>query len=306
MLIKTLLNTLLMAAVAIAIPGVINRLRARMAGRKGAPFFQHLRDARLLAAKGSVYSDTTTLLFRVAPAVYLGAAAVALLFIPVADLEPLISFEGDIICFAYTLALARAALVLAAMDTGSSFEGMGASREALYGALVEPALMIGFTTLAMFCGYTSFAEIFAVKQSFDLHLTLVMLLAAYLFLRITFVEAGRMPVEDPRTHLELTMIHEVMCLDYSGIDMLMIRLGGWLKTAAFAMIAADAAATVTCFRWWFATPLAILLTGVSVAVVESTQARNKLSRNTTFMVTLSALAALIFFIGYLLQLDINI
>lgn len=306
MLIKTLLNTLLMAAVAIAIPGVINRLRARMAGRKGAPFFQHLRDARLLAAKGSVYSDTTTLLFRVAPAVYLGAAAVALLFIPVADLEPLISFEGDIICFAYTLALARAALVLAAMDTGSSFEGMGASREALYGALVEPALMIGFATLAMFCGYTSFAEIFAVKQSFDLHLTLVMLLAAYLFLRITFVEAGRMPVEDPRTHLELTMIHEVMCLDYSGIDMLMIRLGSWLKTAAFAMIAADAAATVTCFRWWFATPLAILLTGVSVAVVESTQARNKLSRNTTFMVTLSALAALIFFIGYLLQLDINI
>ena len=306
MLIKTLLNTLLMAAVAIAIPGVINRLRARMAGRKGAPFFQHLRDARLLAAKGSVYSDTTTLLFRVAPAVYLGAAAVALLFIPVADLEPLISFEGDIICFAYTLALARAALVLAAMDTGSSFEGMGASREALYGALVEPALMIGFATLAMFCGYTSFAEILAVKQSFDLHLTLVMLLAAYLFLRITFVEAGRMPVEDPRTHLELTMIHEVMCLDYSGIDMLMIRLGGWLKTAAFAMIAADAAATVTCFRWWFATPLAILLTGVSVAVVESTQARNKLSRNTTFMVTLSALAALIFFIGYLLQLDINI
>lgn len=306
MLIKTLLNTLLMAAVAIAIPGVINRLRARMAGRKGAPFFQHLRDARLLAAKGSVYSDTTTLLFRVAPAVYLGAAAVALLFIPVADLEPLISFEGDIICFAYTLALARAALVLAAMDTGSSFEGMGASREALYGALVEPALMIGFATLAMFCGYTSFAEIFAVKQSFDLHLTLVMLLAAYLFLRITFVEAGRMPVEDPRTHLELTMIHEVMCLDYSGIDMLMIRLGGWLKTASFAMIAADAAATVTCFRWWFATPLAILLTGVSVAVVESTQARNKLSRNTTFMVTLSALAALIFFIGYLLQLDINI
>ena len=306
MLIKTLLNTLLMAAVAIAIPGVINRLRARMAGRKGAPFFQHLRDARLLAAKGSVYSDTTTLLFRVAPAVYLGAAAVALLFIPVADLEPLISFEGDIICFAYTLALARAALVLAVMDTGSSFEGMGASREALYGALVEPALMIGFATLAMFCGYTSFAEIFAVKQSFDLHLTLVMLLAAYLFLRITFVEAGRMPVEDPRTHLELTMIHEVMCLDYSGIDMLMIRLGGWLKTAAFAMIAADAAATVTCFRWWFATPLAILLTGVSVAVVESTQARNKLSRNTTFMVTLSALAALIFFIGYLLQLDINI
>ena len=241
-----------------------------------------------------------------APAVYLAAAITATLLIPVADLEPIISFEGDIICFAYTLALARAALILAAMDTGSSFEGMGASREALYGALIEPALMIGFATLAMFCGYTTFADIFAVKQSFDLHLTLVMLLAAYLFLRITFVEAGRVPVEDPRTHLELTMIHEVMCLDYGGIDMLMIRIGGWLKTAAFSMIAANAIATVSCFKWWFAAPVAILLTGVSVGIVESTQARNKLSRNTTFMVTISALAALIFFIGYLLQLDINI
>lgn len=306
MIVKTLLNTLLMAAVAIAIPGVINRLRARLAGRKGVSFFQHLRDARLLAAKGAVYSHTTTLLFRVAPAVYLAAAITATLLIPVADLEPIISFEGDIICFAYTLALARAALILAAMDTGSSFEGMGASREALYGALIEPALMIGFATLAMFCGYTTFADIFAVKQSLDLHLTLVMLLAAYLFLRITFVEAGRVPVEDPRTHLELTMIHEVMCLDYGGIDMLMIRIGGWLKTAAFSMIAANAIATVSCFKWWFAAPVAILLTGVSVGIVESTQARNKLSRNTTFMVTISALAALIFFIGYLLQLDINI
>ena len=301
-----LFNTLLMIVVAIAIPGVINRTRALLAGRKGLPFMQHVRNVRLLLRKGAVYSTTTTALFRIAPAVYLGAAIVALLFIPIADLYPLISFEGDVICFAYTLALARVAIILAAMDTGSSFEGMGAAREALYGALIEPALMIGFATLAMFCGYTSFADIFEHEQSFNLHLTIVMFLIAYLFIKITFVESGRVPVDDPRTHLELTMIHEVMCLDYSGVDMGMIHIAGWLKTACFSMIAANAIAATCCFHWWFAVPLAILLTGISVGIVESTQARNKLIRNTTYIVTISALAALIFFVGYLLQLDINI
>ena len=301
-----LFNTLLMIIVALAIPGVINRTRAMLAGRQGLPFVQHLRNVNLLLRKGAVYSTTTTALFRIAPAVYLGAAIVAMLFIPVADLYPLISFEGDVICFAYTLALARIAIILAAMDTGSSFEGMGAAREALYGALIEPALMIGFATLAMFCGYTSFADIFEYEQSFNLHLTIVMLLTAYLFVKITFVESGRVPVDDPRTHLELTMIHEVMCLDYSGIDMAMIHIAGWIKTACFSMIAANAIAATGCFHWWFAVPLAILLTGISVGVVESTQARNKLVRNTTYIVTISALAALIFFVGYLLQLDINI
>ena len=301
-----LFNTLLMIIVALAIPGVINRTRALLAGRQGLPFVQHLRNVNLLLHKGAVYSTTTTALFRIAPAVYLGAAIVAMLFIPVADLYPLISFEGDVICFAYTLALARIAIILAAMDTGSSFEGMGAAREALYGALIEPALMIGFATLAMFCGYTSFADIFEYEQSFNLHLTIVMLLTAYLFVKITFVESGRVPVDDPRTHLELTMIHEVMCLDYSGIDMAMIHIAGWIKTACFSMIAANAIAATGCFHWWFAVPLAILLTGISVGVIESTQARNKLVRNTTYIVTISALAALIFFVGYLLQLDINI
>lgn len=301
-----LLNTLLMIVVALSITGVINRTRAVMAGRKGLPFFQHIHNVRLLLRKDSVYSHTTTILFRVAPAVYLAAAIVAILMIPVADLYPVISFEGDIICLAYTLALARVAIILAAMDTGSSFEGMGAAREALYGALIEPALLMGFATLAMFCGYTSLADIFEHEQSFNLHYTIVMFLVAYLFVTITFVESGRVPVDDPRTHLELTMIHEVMCLDYCGMDLAMIQIAGWLKTACFSMIAANAIAATCCFHWWFAVPLAILLTGLSVGVVESTQARNKLSRNTTFVVTISALAALIFFIGYLLQLNINI
>ena len=208
--------------------------------------------------------------------------------------------QGDIILVAYLLALSRVAIVLAALDTGSSFEGMGAAREALYGALVEPALMVGLATLALFCGDTSFAEIFATTQHLDLNLTVVLLLVAYIFVMILFIEAGRVPVDDPKTHLELTMIHEVMCLDYSGIDLGMIQIAGWLKNSIFAIIAANAISVAFCFHWWFAVPLAVLGTGMAVGIVESLRARNKLSRNPTYILTIGILAALVLLIGFLL------
>ena len=301
-----LLNTLLMLVVALSITGVINRTRALLAGRKGIRFMQHVYNVRLLLSKGAVYSTTTTALFRIAPCVYLGATLCAFLFIPVADLEPLLSFHGDIILVAYLLALSRVAIILAALDTGSSFEGMGAAREALYGALVEPALMMGMATLALFCGYSSFADIFAMAQELDMNLTIVLLLVAYVFIAIMFVEAGRVPVDDPKTHLELTMIHEVMCLDYSGVDMGMIQIAGWLKNSIFAMIAANAVAVVFSFHWWFAAPLAIFAAGLSVGVVESLRARNKLSHNPTYILTIVAMSALVLLIGFLLIQNIDI
>ena len=301
------LNTLLLLLAALAIPGLINRTRALLAGRKGIRFAQHLYDVRLLLLrKGAVYSPTTTAVFRAAPSVTLGTALVAALFVPGGDLPSALSFEGDLIAFAYLLALGRVALILAAMDTGSSFEGMGASREALYGALVEPALMLVFGTLALLSGYTSFDAIFSGDAVNGVQLVVVLLLTAYVLVKIVFTEAGRVPVDDPRTHLELTMIHEVMCLDYCGTDLGMIKIAGWLKTAALSMLAADAVTAALCPHWWAAAPLAVLLTGLSVGVVESTQARNKLSRNTTFILTIAALAALVFFTGYLLQLNISI
>ena len=298
------LNTLLLLLTALAIPGLINRTRARLAGRKGIRFAQHLYDVALLLRKGAVYSTTTSALFRIAPSVSLGSALVAALFIPVGNLQPVLSFDGDLVAFAYPLALGRLAIILAAMDTGSSFEGMGASREALYGALVEPALMLVFGTLALISGFTSFASIFSTEIGEDTQLIVVLLLVAYILTKIVFTESGRIPVDDPRTHLELTMIHEVMCLDYCGVDLAFIKMGTWLKTAAFSLLAADAVAAAFCPRWWIAAPLAVLLTGISVGVVESTQARNKLARNTTFILTVAALAALVYFTAYLLRLNI--
>lgn len=301
-----LLNTFLLLLTAAAIPGVICRTRARLAGRRGIRFLQHLYDVRLQLRKGAVYSTTVSALFRTAPSVCLGALLVAVLFIPVGDLRPLLSFNGDVILFAYLLALSRVALILAAMDTGSSFEGMGASREALYGALVEPALLLTIATLAMLSGRTSFARIFTADIADDVQLIVVLLLAAYVLLKIVFTESGRIPVDDPRTHLELTMIHEVMCLDYCGVDLAMIKIAGWLKTAALSMLAADVLTAAFCPRWWCAAPAAVLLTGLSVGIVESTQARNKLARNATFILTVAALAALVFFTGYLLRLNIGL
>lgn len=300
------LNTLLILLAAVCIPGLINRTRARLAGRKGIRFAQHLYDVRLLLRKGAVYSTTASALFRAAPPVYLGSAIVAALFIPVGDLPPVLSCDGDIVCFAYMLALGRFALILAALDTGSPFEGMGASREALYGALVEPALMLTAGTLALLSGHTSFARIFATPATGDLQLTVLLLLTAYVLLKIVFTESGRVPVDDPRTHLELTMVHEAMCLDFCGVDLGMVKIAGWLKTAALSMLAADAATAALCPHWWAAAPLAVLMTGISVGVVESTQARNKLARNTTFILTIAALAALVFFTGYLLQFNIGL
>ena len=305
MLVK-LLNTLLMVVVALSITGVINRTRALLAGRKGFRFLQHIYNVNLLLRKGAVYSTTTTALFRIAPVVYLGATLLAFLFIPIADLEPLLSFHGDIVFVAYLLALSRVAIVLAAMDTGSSFEGMGAAREALYGALVEPALMMGMATLALFCGYSSFADIFATAQELNMNLTIVLLLVAYVFVVIMIIEAGRVPVDDPKTHLELTMIHEVMCLDYSGVDMALIHIAGWLKNAIFAIIAANAVAVAFSFHWWFAAPLAILATGIAIGVVEAFRARNKLSRNATFILTIVAMSALVLLTGFLLIQNIEI
>lgn len=305
MLIK-LLNTLLMIVVALTITGVINRTRAVLAGRKGIRFFQHIYNVQLQLRKGAVYSTTTTTLFSIAPCIYLGAAVVAFLFIPIADLEPLLAFHGDIILVAYLLALSRVAIILAAMDTGSSFEGMGAAREALYGALVEPALMMAMATLALFCGYSSFADIFSTAQELDMNLTIVLLLVAYVFVVILFIEAGRVPVDDPKTHLELTMIHEVMCLDYSGVDMAMIHIAGWLKNAIFAVIAANAVSVAISFHWQFTVPLAILGAGLSIGIVESLRARNKLSHNTTYILTIVAMSALVLLTGFLLIQNIEI
>ncbi|MDL2230565.1 NADH-quinone oxidoreductase subunit H, partial [Alistipes sp. OttesenSCG-928-L06] len=287
---------------AVGLTGIINRTRARLAGRKGIRFGQHLYNVRLLLRKGSVYSTTAGFIFRLAPLVYLAGILSAALFVPFGGYKALLHFEGDVVVFAYLMALSRFFLVLGALDTGSSFEGMGAAREALYGALVEPALFLIFGTLALLTGYTSFSSMFAALSAGTPEAIIVTLLLAYVIIKLIQIEGGRIPVDDPRTHLELTMIHEVMILDYSGFDLALIHLGSWVKMGALATLAGGVIASTIPYKGMTALVVLVLTAaiGVYIGFVESFKARNRLNKNATYIVTTVSLALFAFLLVYII------
>src|SRR4030042_6537961 len=152
---------ILILVAAFFFPGVILRTRSIASGRKGPGIFQPVKDISVLMKKGSVFSKTTGILFQIAPVITLASIFCAMLVIPFAHQKAIISFDGDFIFFAYLLALGKFFAIIAALDTGSSFEGMGANREAFFSMLIEPAFFILLATFAMFTGYTSFSGIFS-------------------------------------------------------------------------------------------------------------------------------------------------
>ncbi len=259
--------------------GLVNRTKARWAGRKGPRLLQSLSDLRRLLRKRPVYSRVTTVLFVAGPLVLLASTLVAGLVAPLLGAFAPLAFRYDFVVFAYLWGLGRLALMLAALDTGSSFEGMGASREATFSALVEPALFLALGTLAAATGQASFSSLLhvgfgSVAQavvSAGVLVTLVILLQ---------VEAARVPVDDPTTHLELTMIHEVMILDHAGPDLAAVQYAAAVKlTVCAALIAgmlnplgpADGPGLVAAVN--LALTLAV---AVGVGLVESLVARLKL------------------------------
>ena len=291
--------------VALMLPGIIVRTRALLAGRKGAPFYQHISRLGALLCKAPVYSSATGFVFRLAPVVYLASTVAAMLLVPVGDFSAVLAFNGDIVLFCYLLALGRVMLILAAMETGSSIDGMGASREALYGAWLEPALFLVAGTLALVSDSLSFSQVFAGVGSGTPEMVVVMVLVMYALFKIMLVEAGRIPVDDPRTHLELTMIHEAMVLDYSGFDLALITLAGWSKAGLLAVLAASAFASVL----YWDTIVVLLLglaAGLAIGIVESFLARSRMARNSTYIVTILAVALVAFVIAFLLLNQIRI
>ena len=291
--------------VALMLPGIIVRTRALLAGRKGAPFYQHISRLGALLCKAPVYSSATGFVFRLAPVVYLASTVAAMLLVPVGDFSAVLAFNGDIVLFCYLLALGRVMLILAAMETGSSIDGMGASREALYGALLEPALFLVAGTLALVSDSLSFSQVFAGVGSGTPEMVVVMVLVMYALFKIMLVEAGRIPVDDPRTHLELTMIHEAMVLDYSGFDLALITLAGWIKAGLLAVLAASAFASVL----YWDTIVVLLLglaAGLAIGIVESFLARSRMARNSTYIVTILAVALVAFVIAFLVLNQIRI
>lgn len=264
--------------------GVINKTKALFAGRVGPPLLQPYYDLAKLFRKGSVFSTTTTWVFRAGPVVGLATALLALLMVPLVGPSAPISFTGDLILLAYLLGLGRFFTASAALDTGSPFEGMGAAREVTFACLAEPALFLGFLVLARLArdsGGLQLATVLGPSVAtawFSAGASLVLVLLSWFI--ILLVENCRIPFDDPNTHLELTMIHEVMVLDHSGPAFGMILYAAALKLFLFGALIVRLALPFATGRAWVDWPIFVagmLAVAVAVGVVESTMARLKMT-----------------------------
>lgn len=256
--------------------GVIAKTKAAVAGRKGPPVLQPLYDTIKLLGKGAVYSTTTTWMFRLGPVISLSATLTAAALVPLGG-PPLIAFNGDAILFAYLFALGRFVTVTAALDTGSSFEGMGASREVAFSSLAEPALILTFANLAHQAGGLSLAQMFAPHGGSSAAASTILALGS-LFI-VLLAENSRIPVDDPNTHLELTMIHEVMVLDHGGPDLAFILHGAGLKLALMAVLLVRLILPDLPFVGpWGSLAFGLVAAAAVIGLIESSMARLRLVR----------------------------
>jgi len=281
--------------VAPALPGIATRTKSLLTGRRGAPVLQLYADLAKLARKGVVYSRTTTLVFRAAPMVLAAGVLVAAFLLPLDGRAPILGFTGDLVAFAGLLALGRFALVLGGLDTGSSFEGMGTSREVTVAAFAEPALLLSLTVLVLVTGSLSLGGMLGtpLAAAWPAAAPSLALAGASLFM-LLLAENARVPIDDPATHLELTMIHEVIILDHSGPDLALILYASAVKFALFGVLVVSVLVPRGLLDPWSAG--AILLVGLGliaalVGVIEAVMARLRMDRIPQFLVAAAALAA---------------
>ena len=297
-----MLSLVLILIASLFFTGIIVRVKSLSSGRKGPGLLQPVKDVARLLKKGSVYSQTTSFVFQIAPVIYFSSVVMAILVVPFGSTKGIISFDGDFIFFAYILALGKFFSIISAMDTGSSFEGMGASREALYSMFAEPAFFILMGSFALLTGYTSFFEIFSTLHLGSYITYALGIMATFVLIMIAMIENSRMPIDDPKTHLELTMVHEVMILDNSGFDLGLILSAGYLKFAMYGTLIADlyigGLSLTYAIPLFFITQIAF---AASVGLIESFMARFRMSHNPQFIFALSSVSLLIF-LGVLLVL----
>lgn len=297
------MNIVLIILSGLLFPGVINLARSMFSGRKGPGLLQPVKDMIRLFRKGSVYSSTTGFVFRLAPVITFASVISAALVLPIGPWRAMLSFNGDFIFFIYVMGLGRFMAIVSAMDTGSSFEGMGASREAHFGMLAEPAFLVLTGSLVLFTGHYSFGDIFTSMGNGSGFAYGVGIMSACLLFLFSLIETCRLPIDDPRTHLELTMVHEVMVLDNSGFDLGLIQLSNTLKFSVYGTLIANF--FLLNLTWWAALIIFSgiqLLLAVMVAFTESFMARFRMNHNPQFILSLTSLAFLIF-VGILLFLD---
>ena len=227
--VHVIIHVLVAATLPPLLLGVINKTKAAFAGRTGPPVLQPYYDLAKLFRKGTVLSTTTTWVFRAGPVVGLATAALALLLVPLTPAGAPVSFTGDLVLLAYLFGLGRFFTASAALDTGSPFEGMGAAREVTFACLAEPAFFFGLLVLAKLAGSLRLADMLGGSLSArwsGAAASLALVLLSWFV--VLLAENCRIPFDDPNTHLELTMIHEVMVLDHGGPAFGMILYGAAL------------------------------------------------------------------------------
>ncbi len=289
-------NVILAIGLAPLLPGIINRTKAKFAGRTGQPLLQLYYDLWKLLHKGAVYSRTTTWVFKAGPMVGLAAILAALVLVPFGANPAPISFRGDLILLAYLLGMMRFFTVIAALDTGSAFEGMGASREVTFSALAEPALLLSLAAVAKQTNDLSLSGMLpAINAGLWNQGSPVLALVAMSLLVVFLAENARIPVDDPNTHLELTMIHEVMVLDHGGPDFAFILYGAAMKLWVLGALLIGIVVPVHTGHWWIDLPAAVggmFALAVLVGIIESSMARLKMMRVPQLLLGATAFAIL--------------
>jgi formate hydrogenlyase subunit 4 len=268
--------------------GVINKTKAAFAGRSGPPLLQLYFDLLKLLRKGVVLSRTTTWVFLAGPVVGLVTALLAAMLMPLGGHAAPVAFVGDFVLFAYVLALGRFFTVAAALDTGSAFEGMGGAREATFACLAEPAVFFGLLVLARAAGSLSLGDMLGPDiAAMWVHNGAAMATVLVGLFVVLLAENCRIPFDDPNTHLELTMIHEVMVLDHGGPPFALILYSAALKLFVFAALIVGIAVPLASTDPWTAWPLFLvmmLVVAVGIGVVESVMARLRMVQTLNLLV----------------------
>jgi formate hydrogenlyase subunit 4 len=281
-MIATLVHLLVLCVLPPLLLGVINKSKAFFAGRRGPPLLQAYRDIGKLLRKGLVLSETTTWVFRAGPVVGMVAVALAGLLVPFGAFAAPVSFAGDMVLFAYLFALSRFFTTAAALDTGSAFEGMGSAREATFACLSEPALFFVFLALSKQTLSLKLTDMLGASSSaFSAAVMAPLVLVCLGLFIIILAETCRIPVDDPTTHLELTMIHEAMILDHSGPLLGLIEYAASMKLlvleSLFLSLVLPFRSGIAWVDWGLFVAEALAL-ALGIGVVESVMARLRMRR----------------------------
>ncbi len=290
-----LINILVLLFIPFLMIGVIKKTKAFWAGRKGVSIWQPLWDFIRLMKKSSVISETTSWVFQFAPVVGLASVLFASLFVPMISGNAIINVPFAFVIFSYILGLGKFFALISALDTGSSFEGMGASREACFSTIVEPAFFITLASIAALTQNYTFDSFKLILENAGGYGILIVVLAVVTLFIMLLIEGCRVPVDDPTTHLELTMIHEVMILDNSGIDLGLITWASAIKMLIFESLIANLIIPASLAGWETALAyLAIIfILSIVIGTIESSMARFRMTHVFEFIFIMSITALII-------------